>query len=227
MKKTLVVALVAIVVIVLFLLGYEKYQDIQEDESFKTTLDSLHKQNDSLLISINSKSVVIDSLEVLDSALIDKLANQKPKVITITKFVDSSKGAIDTYTEQELVSSFNKRYPEDTTSNLLALAQPVLKSAAKDLVEFDGEKELSSLKDSVITIQEERINNKDAIIREYVSKETDYKGIIVNKDIEIKTWADQYDQIQKENKKLRKRSKIHKVISSILAGTLTLSFIIK
>jgi hypothetical protein len=222
-KALLVIGTVLLIAIIL----YQGSSKSDQAESFRTTLDSLHKQNDSLQASIANKSTVIDSLEVLDSALIDKLANQKPKVITITKFVDSSKSAIDTYTEQELISSFNKRYPEDTTSNLLALAQPVLKSAAKDLVELDGEKELSSLKDSVITIQEDRINNKDAVIREYVSKEKDYEGIIVNKNVEIKTWVDQYDRLKEENRKLRKRSKIHKVISSILAGTLTLSFIIK
>lgn len=224
MKKALLV-IGAILLIAIIL--YQVNSKSNQAESFRTTLDSLNKQNDSLEASIVSKDVIIDSLEVIDSALVDKLAHQKTKVITVTKFVDSSKSAIDTYTEQELISSFNKRYPEDTTNNLLALAQPVLKSAAKDLVELDGEKELSALKDSVITIQEERINNKDATIREYVSKEEDYKGIIVNKNVEIKTWADQYDQLQEENRKLRKRSKMHKIISSILAGTLTLSLIIK
>ena len=222
-KALLVIGTVLLIAIIL----YQGSSKSDQAESFRTTLDSLYKQNDSLQASIANKSTVIDSLEVLDSALIDKLANQKPKVITITKFVDSSKSAIDTYTEQELISSFNKRYPEDTSSNLLALAQPVLKSAAKDLVELDGEKELSSLKDSIITIQEERINLKDATIYEYVGKEENYKGIIVNKNLEIKTWNDQYDQLQKENKKLKKRSKIQKITASIIAGTLAILLIVK
>lgn len=224
MKKTLVVALVAIGI---FFIGYEKYQDVQEDESFKVALDSLHKQNDSLLISIDSKSVVIDSLEEVDSLLIDKLEHQKPKIVTITKFVDSSKKAIDTYSEQELISSFNARYPEDTVTNFLALAQPVLKSAAKDLVDFDGEKKLSSLKDSIITIQEERINIKDATINQYVGKEKDYIKVIDNKNSEIKTWNDQYDQIKAENKKIKKKSKIQKIVSSAVVGALTIWLLVK
>lgn len=224
MKKAL---LVTGTVLLIGIIIYQGNSKSNQAESFKATLDSLHKQNDSLEASINSKDDVIDSLAVLDSALVDKLAHQKPKVVTVVKFVDSSKSAIDTYSEQELISSFNQRYPEDTTSNLLALAQPVLKSAAKDLVEFDGEKQLSALKDSVITIQEERLTLKENTIREYVAKEENYKGIIINKNVEIKTWNDQYDQLQKENTKLKKRSKIQKIVSSVVAGTLAILLIVK
>lgn len=224
MKKALLVTGTVLLIAIIIYQGNSKSDQAQ---SFRATLDSLNKQNDSLEASLTSKDAVIDSLAVLDSALVDKLAHQKPKVITITKFVDSSKSAIDTYSEQELVSSFNKRYPEDTTSNLLAVAQPVLKSAAKDLVDFDGEKQLSALKDSVITIQEERLTLKETIIREYVAKEENYKGIIINKNVEIKTWNNQYDQIQKENKKLKQKSKIQKIVASVVAGTLAILVILK
>ncbi len=224
MKKGLWAAIVALLI---FVILYQGTTNKIEEHSFETTLDSLHKENDSLEANIASKDAVIDSLEVLDSALVDKLAHQKPKVITITKFVDSSKSAIDTYSEQQLISSFNKRYPEDTTSNLLAVAQPVLKSAAKDLVDFDGEKQLSALKDSVITIQEERLTLKESTIREYVAKEESYKGIIINKNVEIKTWNDQYTQLQKENTKLKKKFKVQKIVSSIVAGTLAVLLIVK
>lgn len=224
MKKALFITGTVLLIAIIIYQGNSKSS---QAESFRATLDSLHKQNDSLEANINSKDNIIDSLEVLDSALVDKLAHQKPRVITITKLVDSSKSAIDTYSEQELISSFNKRYPEDTISNLLAVAEPVLKSAAKDLVELDGEKQLSALKDSVITIQEERLTLKENIIREYVAREEGYKGIILNKNVEIKTWNDQYDQIQKENKKLKKRSKIQKIVSSVVAGTLAVFLILK
>lgn len=224
MKKALLVTGTVLLIAVILYQGNSKSS---QAESFRATIDSLSKQNDSLEANIANKDFVIDSLAVLDSALVDKLAHQKPKVVTITKFVDSSKSAIDTYSEQELISSFNKRYPEDTTSNLLALAQPVLVSAAKDLVDFDGEKQLSALKDSVITIQEERLTLKENTIREYIAKEENYKGIIVNKNVEIKTWNNQYDQLQKENKKLKKKSKIQKIVSSVVAGTLAILLIVK
>lgn len=224
MKKALLVTGTVLLIAVILYQGNSKSS---QAESFRATIDSLSKQNDSLEANIANRDYVIDSLEVLDSALVDKLAHQKPKVVTITKFVDSSKSAIDTYSEQELISSFNKRYPEDTSSNLLALAQPVLKSAAKDLVDFDGEKQLSALKDSVITIQEERLTLKENTIREYIAKEENYKGIIINKNVEIKTWNNQYDQLQKENKKLKKKSKIQKIVSSVVAGTLAILVILK
>lgn len=222
MKRVLLV-IGAVLLGLVFL--YEGSNSMMERENFKTALDSLDRQNDSLQASIANKNTVIDSLKVIDSTLIEKLAHQKPEIITIIKFIDSSKSAIDTYTEQELVSSLNKRYPEDTTSNLLAVAQPVLTSVVKDLVEFDGEKQLSALKDSIITIQEERINLKDLTIRTYLAKEEDYKGMILNKKVEVKTWSDQYDQLQKENKKLKKKFKVQKIISSAVVGTLAIFLI--
>lgn len=224
MKKALVVVLA--IAAILFI-GYDKYQDVQEDKDFKAALDSLHQQNDSLQASIEGKSVVIDSLEAVDSALVDLLEHQKPKVITVTKFVDSSKKAIDTYSEQELISSFNTRYPEDTTTNLLALAQPVLKSAAKDLVELDGNKQMLIIKDSAISIQQRRITTKDGIIGQYASKEKDYIKLIDNKNSEITTWNQQYDQIKAENKKLKKKSKFQKIISSVAVGVLTVCLLVK
>jgi hypothetical protein len=224
MKKTLLVALAAIA---LFFIVYEKYQDVQEDESFKVALDSLHKQNDSLLLSIDSKSVVIDSLEAVDSLLIDKLEHQKPKIVTITKFVDSSKKAIDTYSEQELISSLNTRYPEDTITNLLALAQPVLQSAAKDLIEFDGAKETITIQDSVISIQQLRLDIKEGIINEHIAKEKGYIKVLGNKNLEIKTWNEQYEQVKAENKKLKKKSKIQKIVSSAAIGALTIWLLVK
>jgi hypothetical protein len=224
MKKTLIVTLV---VIVLFFIGYEKYQDVQEDESFKVALDSLHKQNDSLLISIDSKSVIIDSLETVDSLLIDKLEHQKPKIVTITKFVDSSKKAIDTYSEQELISSFNTRYPEDTVANFLALAEPVLKSAAKDLVELDGAKRTIAVQDSVISIQHLRLDIKESIINEQIAKEKGYIKVLGNKNLEIKTWNEQYEQVKAENKKLNKKFKIQKIVSTAVVGALTVWLLVK
>lgn len=224
MKNVLAIALAAILIL---FVSYQGCQKIKTEESFKATLDSLNQKNDSLLASIDGKEVIIDSLEAVDSALVFELENQKPQIIKIVKLVDSSKQAIDTYSEGELVASFNKRYPDDTLSNPLPLAQPVLVSAAKDLVEFDGAKELLVVKDSTIALQQERINNKDLTIREYISKEDNYRGIIINKDLAINTWGKQYDQLQKENKKLQKKFKIQKTVFSAIIGGLAIFLIAK
>jgi hypothetical protein len=224
MKNVLLIALVAILVL---FVSYQGCQSVQKEEEFREVLDSLDQQNDSLEASILSKDVLIDSLEVVDSTLISKLDDQKVKVIKIIEFVDSSKQAIDTYSEQELISLFNNRYPEDTVSNPLALAQPVLTFAAKDLVEFDGAKQLLVVKDSTISIQQDRINTKDAVINEYISKESDYVKIIANKSLALETWSSQYDQLQKENKKLKKKSKIQKVVATVVAGSLAIWLIAK
>jgi hypothetical protein len=125
--------------------------------AFKAQMDSLNKVNDSLKLSIAKEDAAIDSLNHVDDILTDKLAHQKTKVITITNWVDSSKNVVDTYTEQELVSSFYKRYPTDTVTNPLPVAQPVLISAAKDLVELDGAKQIIIVKDSSIATLETKV----------------------------------------------------------------------
>lgn len=213
---------------VILAVSYEGCKFIQgSDGSFKTALDSLNKQNDSLKAEILAENKIIDSLVAVDSALHDEIENQEAKVVTVVKYVDLSKKAIDTYSEKELISSFNKRYPQDTVSSPLPLARPVLTSAAKDLVELDGAKQIIEIKDSVIALQKERIEVKDTIIGSYVAKELKYVKIIDNKDLQINTWIDQYNKLQLENKKLKIKSKFQKIASYVVVGGLGIFLIAK
>ena len=219
MKKTL---LVSLLLVTLFFIGYEGCKRIQDpDKGFKVTLDSLSKANDSLL-NLNAKAdATIEEFRFADSILLYQVEHQKTKIITVTKFVDSSKEAIDTYSEEQLISSYNKRYPTDTTTNPLPIAQPVLVSAAKDLVELDGTKKVLIIQDSVISLQENRIAAKDTIISVYAFKEQNYMKVIGNKDLEIKTWNTQYNMLQLQNKKLKLNSKLHKIASYVVVGGLS------
>lgn len=214
-KKIGLVAVLAFIGYILFTLG-----DIRGTANFKGKLDSLDKVNDSLYAENMQDDITIKELYLLDSTLQYKVDHQKAKVVRVDHWIDSSKGKIDTYTEHELVSSFNKRYPKDTVTNPLPLAQPVLVATAKDLVELDGAKEKLIIKDSVITVQESRITLKDSTIGLYINKEGRYKAIISNKDQAIAEWSKQYDALNLNYKKLQVKSKFQKIGSYIIIGGL-------
>lgn len=218
MKKT--IAIIVIILAVLYI-AFDKYTGFVEDKVHLAKQDSLVHAVDSLNAELIKDSLVIDSLEFVDILLTDKLEIAKNKVKVITKYVDSSKAAIDSYTEHELITSFNTKYPADTITNPLPLAQPVLVAVAKDLVELDGAKQQLIAKDTIINLAEMRIIVKDSIIGKYVSKENTYKGIVKNQDIQINDWKNQYNKLVIDNKKLKVKGKlgaIKGVIVGVAAG---------
>jgi hypothetical protein len=188
---------------------------------FKTTQDSLNVVVDSLKEDNHQKDLQIGALEELDYDLQYQLDHQKTKVITITKWVDSSKDKVDTYSEEELIISFNTRYPEDTITNPLPLAQPVLVSAAKDLIELDGAKQTLVVKDSIIALNEERIFVKDSIIMKFEEKDSNNKIVIAVREKQINDWQTQYNQLQAQNKKLKLKMQLTKVGAGLAIGGLT------
>jgi hypothetical protein len=188
---------------------------------FKTTQDSLNVVVDSLKEDNHQKDLQIGALEELDYDLQYQLDHQKTKVITITKWVDSSKGKVDTYSEEELITSFNTRYPEDIITNPLPLAQPVLVSAAKDLIELDGAKQTLVVKDSIIALNEERIFVKDSIIMKFEEKDSNNKIVIAVREKQINDWKDQYSQLQTQNKKLKLKMQLTKIGAGLAIGGLT------
>jgi hypothetical protein len=211
MKKYI---LIVVAVLILGWLVFDKVKNVGLTEEFVVKQDSLVHVVDSLHEDNHQKELQIYALEELDYDLQDQLDSAKGKIKIITKWVDSSKKKVDTYTEQELVSSFNQRYPTDTITNPLPLAQPVLVSAAKDLIELDGAKEELIVKDDIIALNEQRIVGKDSVISLYVQKEFNYKNIINNQQIQIDDWKKEYNTIKIKNTKL----KIHAQIGKIGAG---------
>ena len=219
MKKYLIIALIVACVIGAGKAIFE-WGNNADHKQFLTEMDSLHKVNDSLFVEIKKDDAAIDSLNYVSEVLSDKLAHQKTKVIKIVEFVDASKAAIDTYTEHELVSSFNNRYPKDTITNPLPLAQPVLVSAAKDLAELDGAKQIIVLKDSSIHTLEAKVTVKDSVISKYISKEDKFRLILTNKDKEIAGWEGQYQKLELQYNKLKVKSKFQRIGSYIVIGGL-------
>jgi hypothetical protein len=216
-----------VIVALLFWVFVDKCNYSSLSSDFKAKQDSLVQAVDSLQNDLHQKDLEISALNELDYDLQIKLDNAKAKVIIVNKWVDSSKGKIDTYSEKELVSSFNQRYPADTVTNPLPLAQPVLVAAAKDLVELDGAKVELTIKDSIIVLDEERIANKDSVIDIQVKKELNYNNIVVNQELQIKDWKFQFNKIQLENHKLKIKNKFTKLAAGIVIGGLTYLIISK
>jgi hypothetical protein len=224
MKKT-VLGILALLVV-----GYivfDKIGDAGLSKEFLTKQDSLVQAVDSMKLDIAEKDKAIDSLVVVDVQLQDKLAYAKSHVKTVTKYVDSSKTAIDTYNEKELVTFFNNRYPKDTVTNKLPIAQPVLTYVAKDLVELDGAKQIIIFKDSVIALTEARVTGKDSVITLFVKKEGTYKNIMFNQDTQIKDWKNQYNNLYLANQKLKMKNKFTKIGAGIVVGGLVYLMIAK
>ena len=216
-----------VIVALLFWVFVDKcnYSNLSSD--LKAKQDSLVQAVDSLQNDLHQKDLEINALNELDYDLQAKLDKAKAKVIIVNKWIDSSKGKVDTYSEKELISSFNQRYPADTVTNPLPLAQPVLISAAKDLVELDGAKVELAIKDSIIVLDEERIANKDSVITLQVKKELNYNNIVVNQELQIKDWKFQYNKAQLENHKLKIKNKFTKLAAGIVIGGLTYLLISK
>ena len=216
-----------VIVALLFWVFADKCNYSSLSNEFKAKQDSLVHAVDSLNLEIIKDDSVIFVLNELDAHLQEQLDEQKDKIKTVVKYVEVEKNKIDTYSEAELISSFNQRYPADTVTNPLPLAMPVLNSAAKDLAEFDGAKQELIIKDSIIFLDEVKLNNKDSVIAKYVSKEDKYKNIMTNQETQIKDWKFQYNALQLENRKLKIKSKFVKIGAGLVIGGLTYMMLTK
>lgn len=209
-----------IVILVLLWLAFDKVSNVGLTKEFKAKQDSLVHAVDSMKLEIAKDDAVIDSLNQVDDLLKDKLAHQKTKIVKVVEVIEVEKNKVDSYSEAQLISSFNKRYPVDTITNPLPLAQPVLVSAAKDLVELDGAKQIIVLKDSSINTLESRVATKDSIIVKFESKEKSFRNIMMNQETQIKDWKFQYNALQLENTKLKAKNKFTKIGAGLIAGGL-------
>jgi hypothetical protein len=229
-KDLFIKGLVSVIVIICFIgifsTLFEKCSG-PNNKAFIAQIDSLKHVNDSLKKDIVASDSIISLLGRRDDSLKYKIAHFKPQVITIIKYVDSSKSRIDSLKNNELVTVFNKRYPQDTTSIPLILARPVLVAAAKDLIELDGAKEILKIKDTIISLNEIRIIGKDSIITKYKAKEINYKNIMVNQYNQIQGWEDQYGKLEIQYNKLKVKSKFQRIGSYIVIGGLAYLFVIK
>lgn len=215
LRGILLVVGLALVGYLLFNLGSSR-----ATADFKPYLDSLDHVNDSLALENLKDDSAIAELRDLDIELQYKLDHQKAKVIKIKEIVEIERNKIDDLSESELVSYLNKRYPKDTVTNPLPVAQPVLVEVSKDLVAYDGAKQELVVKDSVIAMQDSRILLKDSTINLYVTKEGRFKSIISNQDLKIAEWSKQYNNLYLEHNKLKLKNKFTRIGAGVIIGGL-------
>lgn len=217
MKKNIVIGALAVALAASLFFNFESTQDHKQ---FLTEMAALDAQNDSLKLQIEVEDLIIENLEFKEEELHYQLDHQKAKVVVITKEVEIEKNKIDDLAEHQIVEFYNGRYPKDTLTNPLPVAQPVLIAAAKDLVELDGAKKIIAVKDSALTIQDSRLAVKDDIISKYVLKEDKYRTIISNQDIQINGWKGEYNKLELDYKKLKFKNKFTKVAAGVVVGGL-------
>lgn len=224
MKKYI---LPVILILILLWLAFDKVSNIGLTEEFKAKQDSLVHAVDSMQLEIAKDDAEIDSLDLVAVELQYKVDHQKAKVVKIREIIEIEKNSIDAYSDPELVTSLNNRYPADTISNPLLVAQPVLVGVVKDLVELDGTKQIIVLKDSSIATLEEKVTVKDSVIAKYVSKENTYKNMVANQQTQIKDWKFQYNNLQLQNAKLKAKNKFTKIGAGLIAGGLVYLMLVK
>jgi hypothetical protein len=211
-----------ILIICLAFVGYAIFSigSNRATADFKPYLDSLTKVNDSLAADNEQDSHKIAELQAQDSILTYKVEHQKAKIVKIKEIVEVEKNKIDNFTERELVSYLNQRYPKDTVTNPLPVAQPVLTLASKDLAAYDGAKLEIVVKDSIITVQQDKIVLKDSTIGLYQNKEGRYKTIIGNQDLKIAEWSKQYGNLYIEHNKMKLKNKFVRIGTGLIVGGL-------
>ena len=216
-----------ILVLILLWFAFDKVTNIGLTNEFKAKQDSLVHAVDSMQLVIAKEDKVIDSLNQVDSVLQYKIDHQKTKVVKIKEYVTTKWNEVEKYNTSELIDFYNARYPKDTVTDPIAIANPVLTAAAKDLVELDGNKQILVLKDSTITTLEARVANKDSVITRYQSKEITYKNIFTNQETQIKDWKFQYNALQLQNAKLKAKNKFTKIGAGLVVGGLVYMMLAK
>jgi len=196
-------------------------------KGFQAKLDSLDKVNDSLYAENTKDDAIIADLKIQDSILQYAVDHQKTKIVTIKVEVESKQNEVDTYDEHQIVDFYYNRYPKDTITNRIKIAQPVLVTAAKDLVAYDGAIKEIILKDSIINIQASRIGLKDSTIVLFQSKEGRYKSIIGNQDLKIAEWSKQYNDLYLQHNKMLIKNKIVRIGTGVIIGGLVYMTIAK
>lgn len=194
--------------------------NFKASKNFQAKLDSLDKVNDSLYAENTKDDAAIADLKAQDSILQYAVDHQKVKIVQVKVEVESKQGQIDTYDEHKLVDFYYTRYPKDTTTNRIKVAQPVLTSAAKDLVAYDGAIKEIVIKDSIIALQVERITKKDSTIVLFQNKEGRYKSIIGNQDLKIAEWSKQYNDLYLQHNKMLIKNKITRIGTGVIIGGL-------
>jgi hypothetical protein len=219
MKQTFVViAILAIVAFIFFRPDFTgknfdtKPYDAKID-SLQKGIDSLHQQNDSLETSIQL-------VEGLNTQLIGQSIGLK-NTIKDLKSDNSHVDFVKAYTTTQVDSFFliryanqYKEYSIDTTH----LPIPVAKATIVDILELDKTNKILFHTDSLVTVLDNIITNKDTVIALLRGKEDNYQSIIEKHVEQGHNYKIQISGLKADIKKNNWSIKKSKIANIILSG---------
>jgi hypothetical protein len=91
----------------------------------------------------------------------------------------------------------------------------------------DSTKEVLDLTKQQLKLTEKKVSLKDSIIKQYVIKDSVYQEMLRNEELRFDAQSELVYDLQNQNKKLARRSKNTKIISSIITIALTVVTVIK
>jgi predicted RNase H-like nuclease (RuvC/YqgF family) len=114
-----------------------------------------------------------------------------------------------------------------TDTSKIVLSYPVAKMIAKDLIKGDSALSLLKNTEKELTLTQQKSKRQDSLIASYRLKERNYMMQIGNERQKVEGWQEQYQVLQKENKRLKAKYRFTKIVSYAIIGGLGYLYITK
>jgi hypothetical protein len=98
---------------------------------------------------------------------------------------------------------------------------------AKDLIKGDSALSLLKNTEKELTLTQQKSKRQDSLIASYRLKERNYMMQIGNERQKVEGWQEQYQVLQKENKRLKAKYRFTKIVSYAIIGGLGYLYITK
>ena len=220
LKNSIPYIIIGLLVILLFFKTCNNNNNGYSDKAFLKKQDSITLVDNKLKSKIFKDSIIIDSLNKIDTVLKHQITHYNTKIKSINLDTKTTQLKISTFSNHELLGFYNKRYNIDTVSNKLSLSQPILIQAAKDLVELGGDRKIILNQDTLLLLDNRRGSIKDSIINTYKNKEKIYTSIVFNQNSQLNEWQSQYNLLNKQYKIEKTKSNISGLV--VVGGLLYL-----
>jgi hypothetical protein len=120
-----------------------------------------------------------------------------------------------------LVMMSLKVFSQSDTTYIIPLEESIARLIIKDLIEGDGAKQELSITLEKVLLLNQKIVLKDSVINTQTQQITNYESVILTKDLQFKSSQELSDQLQKDLKKEKRKSRIT-IIASIAIVILNL-----
>lgn len=98
---------------------------------------------------------------------------------------------------------------------------------AKDLIKGDSALSLLKQTEKELSLTQQKSKRQDSLLASYRAKERNYMTQITNERSKVEGWQEQYQVLQKENKRLKTKYRFTKIVSYAIIGGLGYLYITK